>query len=213
MYELFNKTYVRDLFKEDNHVNDEPINSLITSIDNPEFQELLKRYEGASFNKGVYRIVRSQDISLWIGCIASIFSDFSKRIIPFGYDWLGRFFCLDLEKTENSKPLVLLFSGFSNEVLEIPTNIVEFHDRVLIAQSEVALEEGMFSNYLSSSRIISLSTDHCVDMVIPLYMGGTYSVDNMKVAELEASWEINAQLLSQLKNVPEGTQIKSVTVW
>jgi len=128
MYELFNRAYVRDIFREDDFLIEEKINPLIGSIGNREFQELLKRYEGASFNKGIYRIVRYRDIPHWIDCIASIFPDFSKRIVPFGYDWLGRFFCLDLERIVNSKPLVLLFSGFTDEVMEIPTNIVEFHD-------------------------------------------------------------------------------------
>jgi len=211
MYDLFNSAYDRDLF-EDNHLHGPHTNTRIVQIENPEYLELLKRYEGASFNNGVYRIVRSQDISLWIDCIASIFPDFSKRILPFGYDWLGRFYCLDLERIDNSKPLVLLFSGFTNEVMEIPANIVEFHDRVLIEQSDAALEGGKFFNYLNFSRATHLSADHCIDMVVPLYMGGTYTVENMKLAELPITWEINAQLLNQLKTVPDGTRIKKVSV-
>ncbi len=211
MYDLFNSAYDRDLF-EDNHLHGPHTNTRIVQIENPEYLELLKRYEGASFNNGVYRIVRSQDISLWIDCIASIFPDFSKRILPFGYDWLGRFYCLDLERIDNSKPLVLLFSGFTNEVMEIPANIVGFHNSVLIDQSDAALETKSFLSFLNFSRATHLSTDHCIDMVVPLYMGGTYTVENMKLAELQISWEINAQLLNQLKTVSEGTRIKKVSV-
>jgi hypothetical protein len=208
MYKLFDRFYKRDLFEGGNF----SYGVQLDSIKHLQLRELLQMYEGASFNNGIYRIVRCGDIPFWTSCIAAVFPELSQRIVPFGYDWLGRFFCLDMENDEDSTPHILLFSGLTNEVMTIPTNIVEFHEKILIEQSEAALEVERFSNFLTSSNISDLNATSCADMIVPLYMGGAYSVDNMKLSELAISWEINAQLLDQMKNIPEGTQIKKVSV-
>lgn len=207
-YESFGSMYVHDPLEDASQ--DSPEFGASTAI-NIELKELFDLYKGYSFNKGIYRVIRPEDISAWTNLITSVFPEFSNRFVPFGYDWLGRFFCLDRERIDNDKHLVLLFSGFTNEVLEIPAGIIEFHDHVLVEQREAALESDMFSKFLLASGTLSLPQDRCADMVLPLYMGGAYTVENMKIEDLKVSWDINAQFLSQLKTVEEGTTIEKIT--
>lgn len=96
------------------------------------FQSLFEAFSGASFNGGVYRILRTDEITSWEERITAAFPDFRNRFIPFGYDWLGRFFCLDVERDPQQEPLVLLFSNFTDEVLEIPANLFDFHNKILV---------------------------------------------------------------------------------
>jgi hypothetical protein len=206
-YESFNSAYVRDHLDKGRQENKALRAS--ASID-LELDELFRLYEGSSFNNGIYRVILPEDISTWSASITSAFPGFLNGFVPFGYDWLGRFFCLDRARIDNGKNLVLLFSGFTNEVLEIPVGIVEFHDHVLVEQCEAALECNMFKEFLVASSTDLLPPKKCADMVLPLYMGGAYKIDNMKLEDLSVSWEINAQLISQLSTVEEGTKIEKV---
>jgi hypothetical protein len=208
-YDSFSSTFVRDIGDEIHQENRCIRASTPIQLD---VNGLFELYEGSSFNNGIYRVIRSEDISIFTSSITSAFPRFMNRFVPFGYDWLGRFFCLDRERIDNGKHLVLLFSGFTNEVLEIPLGIVEFHDHILVEQCEAALECTMFSKFLLAAGIISLPQKKCADMILPLYMGGAYKVENMKIEDINVSWEINAQLLSQLKAVEEGTKIEKITL-
>ena len=111
------------------------------------WNELFAFANAASFNCGVYRVVNLEDVQFWKGAITSVFPKFAERIIPFGYDWLGRFFALDKGRMEQGQPLILLFSPFTNEVLELPAGLIDFHNNILVDQSEPAVEK----TYLSHS--------------------------------------------------------------
>lgn len=174
--------------------------------------ELFELFGGMSFNRGVYRILRLEEVDQWTERIIAAFPSFANSIVPFGYDWLGRFFCVDLKRIDNGQPLVLLFTHISDEVFNIPKNIVDFHNGVLVEQQEAAIEVSMFSLFLNASEILSLQRNECADLVVPLYLGGSFSVKNMKATDVEISWDLAAQLLDQARHLKEGEKIKEIVV-
>lgn len=105
---------------------------------------------------------------------------------------------------------MLLFSYFSNEVLAIPTGLEEFHNTVLVEQREAALEVSIFSQFLAASHLSSLNMSQCAEIIVPLYLGGAYTIENMKISDVTTYWEISTQLLTQLREVNNGTQIDKV---
>lgn len=175
-------------------------------------QEFFIAFGGASFNRGLYRVLCPEEIDTWTDRICAAFPAFAGRMVPFGYDWLGRFFCLDLLRIQNLNPLVLLFNCFADQVLELPAGIVEFHNGVIIDQQEPALESAMFSGFLAATQLTSLHRSQCAELTVPLYLGGTYALENMKTVDLNSNWDVATQLLSQARNVPDGTPIKQVQV-
>lgn len=209
-YGEFQKAFSRDKAQAADPLrkpfSDERIKDLIG------FQSLFEAFSGASFNSGVYRILLPDEITSWEQRITAAFPDFRNKFIPFGYDWLGRFFCLDLEREEQQEPLVLLFSNFTDEVLEIPANLIDFHNSILVGQSEPALELNMFEKFLSAAHVPCLNRTECAEVVIPLYFGGAFAVENMKLSDTLAYWEISAQLLSQARSVDEGVRISGVSI-
>ena len=206
----FQKVYFRDKEQAADSLrksfSDERIKKLIG------FPSLFEAFSGASFNGGAYRILPPDEITNWKERITAAFPDFRNRFIPFGYDWLGRFFCLDVEREPQQEPLVLLFSNFTDEVLEIPANLCDFHNKILVGQREPALELCMFEKFLSATHIPCLSNTECAELVIPLYLGGTFTVENMKLSDTLAYWEISAQLLSQARSIDEGIRISRVSI-
>lgn len=174
-----------------------------------EFFELFKVFNGCSFGKGVYRILDCQHIEKSIGLVEAIFPQFENRFLPFGYDWLGRYFAKSLDQGSEK---VFLFSCLMNEVLEIPVSLGDFHSVVLIENFEPTLEMKKFHDFLCDKKIPNLGVTECADMVVPLYMGGEYVVSNMKIFDLNLMWEISEQLSTQLKNIEDGQNIGSVRI-
>lgn len=70
----------------------------------------------------------------------------------------------------------------------------------------------MFEKFLSATHIPYLNKTECAELVIPLYLGGTFAVENMKLSDTVAYWEIAAQLLSQARSVDEGVHINRVSI-
>ena len=50
----------------------------------------------------------------------------------------------------------------------------------------------------------------CAEIIVPLYLGGAYTIENMKISDVTTYWEISTQLLTQLREVNNGTQIDKV---
>lgn len=176
------------------------------------WDELFAFANAASFNCGVYRIINLEDVQFWKGAITSVFPKFSERIIPFGYDWLGRFFALDKGRMERGQPLTLLFSPFTNEVLELPAGIIDFHNSILVDQCEPALERSLFKSFLQDRKLAGIDHDVCVDLTVPLYLGGKFNIDNMNIMDLKQYWQITSAIVSQIEELPVGTSIRNVAL-
>jgi hypothetical protein len=174
------------------------------------WNELFGRYNGYSFNSGMYRLIESDKLDNWATLIYSVFPNFEGRITPFGYDWLGRFFCIDKHRKNNNQQLVLLFSPFSNEALEIPATFSEFHNIVLVDQPEPALECSLFKQFLRKKNISQIANNQCAELSVPMYLGGGFDISNMDLVELKFYWEVTSQIISQIGSYPIGTSINEV---
>jgi len=128
----------------------------------------LDAFQGQTFSRGVYRVVLPENVLRWRDLIANAFPDFSGDFLPFGFDWLGRFFCLSLSANDS---LVLLFSPFSDEVLEIPGGIESFHNEVLVGQANAALEVSLFNGFLTKNVISCLGYEDCAGLSVLLFLG------------------------------------------
>lgn len=178
----------------------------------PGWNEFFQLYNSSSFNSGVYRTIALEELDVWQELIAEIFPEFRHRIHPFGYDWLGRFFALETSKAKAGAPGVLLLSPFTNEALNIPADFLSFHNEILVSQREPALEYSLFNKFLTDKQIESIDHVVCAGLVVPLYLGGSFDIQNMQLMEVKLYWEITAQILRELERYPEGTRIDRVSL-
>ncbi|MFZ6815818.1 hypothetical protein ACO0K3_15225 [Undibacterium sp. Rencai35W] len=113
---------------------------------------------------------------------------------------------------EKSQNLLVLFSHLTDEVINIPNNLIEFHDEVIINTQEEIFNLDLFEAFLHSVKIVRLETSQCVEMRTPLFLNGEFSTENMKLQNTVIEWDLNSQLLKQLRLVQDDTQIDAVTV-
>jgi hypothetical protein len=87
------------------------------------FSEVVGRFGGASFGRGLYRVIRAGDVDKWNARVSLGFPEFAGRITCFGYDWLGRAFAVDTQRLEGGQPGVVMFEPGTGDAFDIPSNL------------------------------------------------------------------------------------------
>lgn len=163
--------------------------------------EVIVRFGGRSFNRGMYRVGSERNISSWNDWVLSAFPSFSDRIDCFGVDWLGRIFAVDYQRKENGYPGVLMFEPGTAEALEIPCNVETFHNNELVQYREEALAESFYFRWISAGgRPPKL--DQCIGYKKPLFLGGADAVENLELSDLDVYWTIAAQIIERTRRLP-----------
>lgn len=181
------------------------------TVADDELRELLTQYGGKSFNKGVYRIIALNDVAYWNDLVLSAFPSFSGRITCFAVDWLGRVFAIDTERLEDMRPGVVMLEPGTADVLEIPCNIESFHESELIQYGEEALAASFFQQWIASGGVPPSFTQ-CIGYKKLLFLGGSDTVDNLEVSDLDVYWTISSQLIQKTRGLPPGAVIETVTI-
>jgi len=177
----------------------------------PGLGELIARFGGASFNGGLYRIVRTSDLSAWNDRVSLGFPEFAERITCFGYDWLGRAFAIDAARQEQGQPAVLLFEPGTGEALAVPANIQTFHDDELIQHSDRALASNAYNEWLARKGAVPAYAE-CIGYKVPLFLNGKDTFENMELSDLDVYWHLMGQLIVKTRNLRPGTRVGPVTI-
>jgi hypothetical protein len=181
------------------------------SIPEPYLAALLAKWGGTSFNRGLYRLLRSDEVPAWAAIAESAFPGFAGRLIPFGFDWLGRMFALDRGRHVDGAPAVNLLEPGTGEALEVPCTAESFHNSELIDYREAALAEHFFHAWLKAGGAAP-ARKQCVGYRKPLFLGGADTVSNLQLTDLDVYWELAVQLLRQARGLPVGTVISNVRI-
>jgi hypothetical protein len=182
-----------------------------TEMSEPYLGPLLAKWGGTSFSGGIYRLVRPEVIPDWVRIAEGAFPTFRDRLVPFGIDWLGRLFVLDLGRTVDGSPAVTLLEPGTGEALEIPCTAESFHESELIEYREECLAASFFEAWLKADGARPGLTE-CVAYRRPLFLGGSDTVENLELADIHVYWGIAEQLIRKVRGLPPGTVIDSVSV-
>jgi hypothetical protein len=176
------------------------------------YVDFAERFAGRSFERGMYRFHDSVTGPRSADLLHHAFPAFASRACPFGYDWVGCQFALDAERLDAGEPLVLLFEPGTGEALEIPLTFQAFHEQ-LGELREPALAASFFTEWSEKNPTsVPLSRDACVGYRIPLFLGGTDTVENLEVVDLSVYWSLAAGLLAATRDQPPGTRITGVAI-
>jgi hypothetical protein len=181
-----------------------------TRVASPVLAEIFDVLGGSTFDDGIYRVHTAESAAVSNELIDAGFKEFGGMTPAFGFDWLGRQFAADL-RTPTNDPPVLMFEPGSGEVLEIPVTTSRFHDYELIESKEAALAARFFEEWSDrNSSSLPVSFDACVGYKVPLFLGGSDTVDNLTVTDLDVYWTIVSQLRLGVRGMAPGTPISSV---
>lgn len=170
-------------------------------------REFFSRFGGASFNKGLYRVLRSSELQDWNATVEGAFPAFREKLTCFGVDWLGRIFALDASRQVNRRSGVTIFEPGSGQALMVPCDIETFHEIELVDSAEAALAVTFFNQWMQVGGG-SPAYAQCVGYKRPLFLGGHDTVENLELTDLDVYWTISAQLILKLRDVPPGASVK-----
>jgi type VI secretion system (T6SS) immunity protein Tdi1 len=201
MYEAFQRDYPSDLAGDVEDVGHIPVPSI------PGLFEFLRSFGGASFQGGVYRAVHPKDLEQWRQRVGYAFPQFEKRIVCFGYDWLGSAFALDFQRLVDDQPGVVIFEPGTGQALDVPANILTFHNAELAKSGEAVLAASFFKKWLGSGGA-QPAPAQCVGYKKPLFLGGKDIVENLEISDIDVYWHLMGQLIRRVRGLPEGTPIR-----
>lgn len=175
----------------------------------PELREFFSLFSGLSFEKGLYRVMNASSLAEANSFIAVAFPFYSRRAKCFAYDWFGRIFALDMGRMKGGEPEILMFELMEVLDLEVPCNLVNFHDSELINEREVVLDSKWHAEWLARGESIPMP-DRCVGLKKPLFLGGEFAFDNMEATNLSVYWHMTAELIKMTRGLPHGTRIRDI---
>lgn len=173
----------------------------------PSLNELLDSFGGASFQQGLYRIIRPQDVPIWNARISLAFPETKGRVTCFGYDWQGSAFAVDSQRLEQGQPGVVLFEPGTAEALEIPNNIETFHDVLVVENPDAALSANIYLEDWLAAGGAQPGYDQCIGYQRPLFLGGEDDISNQELSDLEVYWHIVGQIIAKVKGLSPGTAV------
>lgn len=165
-------------------------------------------FEGCSFNDGLYRVHNLGDIKKWNKIVSKEFSDYNN-ILCFAYDWMGRQFAIDLDRTDKNQNLLLMCDPGAGEILESELSFADFHNNDLVDYFDDLFSPDLF---FACTKDKKLKREKCFGYMVPLFLSGSEDIDNLELSDMEVYWEICAQTFKQIKDLPEGSKISSFNI-
>jgi len=169
-------------------------------------KDLIYECNSSSIGDGLYRI-HSIDSSIhWAVIIEKYYPAYLGKLLPFGYDWLGRQFCIHRDRAD----LILMFDPSTAEDFQLEESLLDFHNGDLVSDRESILSDPLFNEVRRFLNFKELLSDECVGYKVPLFLNGKDLNDNREKVKLEVYWEFQCQIYHQIKDLPEGTKIGAI---
>src|SRR5437763_1023853 len=93
-----------------------------------EFLSCLGQLGGKTFNRGIYRVYRGDQIERASEVVGSVFEAVRGKVVAFAADWSGRQFGLDFTEPTGGKPAVSCFDLGCPDSFCTDQSVVEFHN-------------------------------------------------------------------------------------
>jgi len=172
-------------------------------VSDTELLDFFQRVGGAFIRDGLYRVIHPADSARWHERVLLAFPNFATRVTCFGYNWLGRAFAFDSNGPKREKPGVIMLEPGIGEVLEIPANLVTFHDETLLTYHDAAVASSFYEKCRGAGGSAP-DYDHCVGYKKPLFLVGVDDVENIELSDVDVYWHLMGQLIERTRGLPPG---------
>ena len=151
----------------------------------------LSELGGKQFGNGLFNTFSTTDANKWTEIAEEAYQGLRGKIKPFGHDWLGRIFAVDLREPRNG--LVLMLEIGTAQALEIPCNMEDFLNEEIIFSTDACLANSFYQEWCSLGNDIP-TLGQCVGYKVPLFLGGEDDITNLEISDMEVYWSILAQV-------------------
>lgn len=166
--------------------------------------ETLSLYGGDTLNKGLYRIHSFRSSVKWSLLLGEYFMGYQGEIYPFGFDWMGRQFCINKENN-----IIFMFDPATLEDFKMEMSLSLFHKEEL-ANGMLAPE--YFEQVLLFCSVRAIDFNECLGYKRPFFLGGKDVVENFQKQDLEVYWHMHSEMYNQAKDLPDRTKIEKVKI-
>ncbi|WP_421742688.1 T6SS immunity protein Tdi1 domain-containing protein [Cellulomonas sp.] len=144
--------------------------------------------------------------------ISTGFPKTALRATPVARDWLGRVFAVDAERKAAGleDQLLFLIEPGSGGVFDVDYSFKDLLDVGFVDDPDTYLARDFFEEWLSSGGVVP-DANQCVGFTKPLFLGGSDSIENLDIVDLEVYWSLCAQLIEATRLLPPGTQVGGVS--
>jgi hypothetical protein len=186
-----------------------PVPAALRKRVDDEFLFCLDQLGGKTFNHGIYRVYRGDQLAAASKIVGEVFRAVQGEAIVFAYDWSGRQFAIDFTTLVDGKPTVDCFDLGCPDSFCTDLHILEFHNRALVKDADAALAEPFYNRWRKKHKD-DIAPDKCVGYKVPLFVGGKDKVGNLALADMEVYPDFLAQAWNQVKDFPDGTPLGDV---
>lgn len=140
---------------------------------------------GKTFCSGLFRFFKSDETEKWNGIVSEYYSDYLDNIEVICYDWLGRVFALS--KFTNT---IVFFEPGTGEVYNTDETFEDFFDITIKEYTNDCFASNFFELWYEYADEYQLSANECAGYIVPLFLSGEDTVENLEVCDMEVYWEI-----------------------
>jgi len=170
-----------------------------------ELYNLIATQGGSTFESGLYRVHTFSGSLRWSLLITDYFSNYSNKVYPFGYDWMGRQFC-----SNQSGDILFMFDPAVGEAFELKQTVDLLHNEDFVDDMDSMLSSNLFVDLLKKQDLNEIKYNECLGYKVPLFLGGKDVIENYEIQDMEVYWHIQNQLYEKVKDLPEGTRIRNI---
>ena len=98
----------------------------------------------------------------------------------------------------------------TNEISELEDKFAHFINEMIPQNANDILALKLYKKWLRKNT--KPSYKNCVGYKVPLFLGGKDKISNYEESDMEVYWSISAQIISKIKNLPDGTVIDSFSI-
>jgi len=99
----------------------------------------------------------------------------------------------------------------AGEAMQIPVDPVTFHEQELVEHADDALARPFFLQWQAVVPT-TIRHDQCIGYKVPLFLGGTDTVDNLEICDLSVYWHVCGQLRTKARALKEGQTISDMDI-
>jgi hypothetical protein len=143
--------------------------------------------------------------------VKDAYPEFGGQIVSIAEDWMGRQFAVRLPRVGFVGAQVLLFEPGSGDAYELDCGLRELFESELENDPVTYLALDLYREWREADST-PLSPGKCVGFKVPLFLGGSGSVDNLEISDVQVYWDILGQLRAATRDSPPGSKITGVQI-
>lgn len=155
------------------------------------FSDFILQLGGRSFGNGVFNSFSKENVQNWREIVTEAYPDFRDKFVPFGYDWLGRCFGIDLRSSTYGN--ILMFEIGADDILEICCSFEVFLNKEIPEHADACLADEYYAEWLKQAGK-PVTYGRCAGYKTPLFLGGEDSVGNLEDSDMEVYWSILTEI-------------------